>query len=930
MSRTRTAVTVTTAMLAMLAIAVAAWPHLRAEDLSLTASLHGWRLGLPWWWLAVLTVVAERAELVMPARRQSRSTTMSDGALVAGLLFWDPVALLVGRGVGLVISRLLLGRIAPVKILFNVMLSMTEGIVARLVFLALAGGHAFPHPMAATAAVCGVVAANLLSATVTASMVGVLDRSPVLPLLVEAVRDDGPGALVATVFGLIAAHAIHDEPTSLVVLLAGVAAAYAVHAAYIHLVHENRKLSCLYRFNRQLAACETSRDLTEQTLELSRVLLHAEHAEVILLGEDRSKPMMQVVSPLEGEVRWHSRLPEDLDTALVAAAGSTATHTVVVRGGPVRRLAQDPVVRALLGRRLARRLTAWSGRNMSEYERLGEAYLSSLGLVDGVSVPLEVEDRHLGCLIVAGRLGTTAGFSSADVDLLATMASQAAISLHRSELLERVRWEASHDSLTGLPNRLTFNRATQEALLSWSLARAAHQARAPHRDTAADAAPAGGTPRLPSVPGQRRAPEAAATTAVPARPAPAPAAVGFTGVAMLDLDRFHDVNDTFGHDAADEMLRLIAERLRTAAGDDALVARLGSDEFGVLLSRCPTHEHLLDVVQRLLSSLAEPLQVGDASVPFSASAGVAVAEDADANVTSLVVQADVALQAAKQLAGPIVEYSPDIDNRAPHRLAIATDLRGALRDGDLAIHVQPQADLATGCLTGVEALVRWHHPTRGLVFPDEFIPVAEATGLVGELTRVVLDKALAAVAAYRRKGVEVPIAVNLSARSLVDAELVGSVQRALRRHRLPAHLLTLEITESSVMADPQRAIRTLSMLRGLGITLAVDDFGTGYSSLSYLKRLPVQEVKIDKSFVMTLPTDPDNASIVRSIVDLGANLGLRVVAEGVEDARAWAILAEMGCDVAQGYHLARPMPADDLLGWLDSSPVVRRPVPLQV
>ncbi|MFN8077712.1 MAG: EAL domain-containing protein [Kineosporiaceae bacterium] len=894
MSRRREAVTVTAVLAAIAALGVACWGPARLGDASLTATIEG-RDSLPWWLLAVLAAAAERAEIVVPSRRQSRSTTLSDSSLVIGLIFWDPLAMVTGRAAGVAAQRILRGRCTLAKVAVNTSLVVAESLLARVVVLELSEGRRFPHVLAAVGVLAGVAAANLLSATVTATIVGRLDRLPVAGLLGQALREDAPGAVIATSFGLAAAYALHDEASSLVVLAVCALAAAAVHRSQSRLITDNRKLNGMHRFNRRLAACETNRELTEQTLELARVLLHAEHAEMVLPGAERGQPLTQVCSPLDGDPRWSSRLPEDLPPVLLAAAHATRPYTLIVRGGLWHRLREEPVVRGLLGRRVLDRLQRVTQRHQLPYAEAGEAYLRSLGLTDGVTVPLQVEDRHLGCLIVAGRMAAL-GFDAADVDLLQTLASQAAIALHRSELLDRVQWEATHDSVTALPNRLTFNRATQEALLAWSLGRAA----------------------APRVPAQRGS---GSTTAPPASRAPV------TGIAMLDLDRFHDVNDTFGHDVADDLLRQVSDRLATAAGDDALVARLGSDEFGVLVAGCASREHLLDVVQRLVGSLAQPITVGETSLQFSASVGLAVVEDPEATVTSLVVQADVALQAAKQMSGPIVEYSPDIDNRAPHRLAIATDLRGALREGDLAIHVQPQASLSTGCLVGVEALVRWHHPTRGLVFPDEFIPVAETTGLVGELTQVVLDKALAAVAGYRSRGVEVPIAVNLSARSLVDAELVASVQRALRRHRLPAHLLTLEITESSVMDDPQRAIRTLTQLRALGITLAVDDFGTGYSSLSYLKRLPVQEVKIDKSFVMTLPVDADNASIVRSIVDLGANLGLRVIAEGVEDAQSWNLLAAMGCDVAQGYHLARPMPAEDLLGWLDASPVVSRPSP---
>jgi EAL domain-containing protein (putative c-di-GMP-specific phosphodiesterase class I) len=261
-------------------------------------------------------------------------------------------------------------------------------------------------------------------------------------------------------------------------------------------------------------------------------------------------------------------------------------------------------------------------------------------------------------------------------------------------------------------------------------------------------------------------------------------------------------------------------------------------------------------------------------------------------------------------------YESDLDSNNPRRLALVAELRTGLNHGQIKVHVQPQAQVLTGVTESVEALVRWDHPELGAVSPDEFIPVAERSGLIGLLTSRVLDSSLAAVADWRRQGEDLSIAVNLSTRSLHDADLVEEVARLLRRHDVPASRLTLEVTESSVMADPARATALLHQLRELGVRLSVDDFGTGYSSLSYLKRLPVQEVKIDRSFVTGLRDKGEDVAIVRAIVDLGRHLGLQVVAEGVEDQETWDLLAAMGCDLVQGWHLGRAMAIDDLVPWL--------------
>ncbi|HEV7188923.1 MAG TPA: GGDEF domain-containing phosphodiesterase, partial [Blastococcus sp.] len=299
-----------------------------------------------------------------------------------------------------------------------------------------------------------------------------------------------------------------------------------------------------------------------------------------------------------------------------------------------------------------------------------------------------------------------------------------------------------------------------------------------------------------------------------------------------------------------------------------------------------------------------------------ASVGIALAPAHATDAPTLLKRADLAMYDAKSSTRSLRFYEPDLDNQSPRRLTFVTELRAALQNGDLQVHVQPKARLDSGRVVGVEALVRWEHPELGWVPPDEFVPIAERSGLIGPLTTRVLDGALAAWADWRSAGHDLSVAVNLSARSLHDADLVEEVDRLLRRHGVPAERLTLEVTEGSVMADPSRAVAVLHQLRDLGVRLSVDDFGTGYSSLSYLQRLPVQEVKIDRSFVTGLSTESENVAIVRAIIDLGRHLGLEVVAEGVEDGATWDLLTSMNCDLVQGWHLARSMPTDELPGWL--------------
>jgi diguanylate cyclase len=301
---------------------------------------------------------------------------------------------------------------------------------------------------------------------------------------------------------------------------------------------------------------------------------------------------------------------------------------------------------------------------------------------------------------------------------------------------------------------------------------------------------------------------------------------------------------------------------------------------------------------------------------MEASIGIALFPDHGSDVQSLLQRADVAMYVAKEHPAGCEVYTRERDEYSPDRLTLLTELRRGIDRGQLLLHFQPKADLRTGDIQGVEALVRWQHPERGMIPPDEFIPPAQKTGVITPLTMFVLDEALRQCRTWALQGMELCVAVNLSTRNLLDVHLPDTVGELLARWEVPARLLELEITESTILADPVRAMEILSRLDEMGIRLAIDDFGTGYSSLAYLKRLPVDELKIDKSFILGMEENENDAVIVRSTIDLGRNLGLRVVAEGVETAKAWNRLVSLGCDIAQGYYLSRPVPADQLTEWL--------------
>ncbi|MES2534590.1 MAG: EAL domain-containing protein [Pseudomonadota bacterium] len=388
-------------------------------------------------------------------------------------------------------------------------------------------------------------------------------------------------------------------------------------------------------------------------------------------------------------------------------------------------------------------------------------------------------------------------------------------------------------------------------------------------------------------------------------------------VLMMDLDRFKNVNDVLGHLFGDALLRQVAERLKAQVQDNnGMVARLGGDEFAVLLSNCHGNEARA-VAARILKSLEQPISLEDQTVDLGAGIGIAGFPDHGPDAETLLSHAEVAMYVAKKSGNDAVVYEAMFDKGSQQSLSLLSELRSAIDKNEFRLYVQPKLSLDSGKVIGLEALVRWVHPENGMTFPDDFIPFSEQTGFIRTLTRWVLEQSTILCHDLASRDVHLKISVNISARDLLDQDLPAKFSEILARHQVAPSSFCLEITESAIMDDPVRAQNTLEGLHALGLELSIDDFGTGYSSLAYLKRLPVDELKIDKSFVMNMEKDADDAKIVRSTIDLGHNLGLRVVAEGIESEAAWNLLMKMGCDQGQGYFMSKPMPSDQLLGWIE-------------
>ena len=388
---------------------------------------------------------------------------------------------------------------------------------------------------------------------------------------------------------------------------------------------------------------------------------------------------------------------------------------------------------------------------------------------------------------------------------------------------------------------------------------------------------------------------------------------------VMDLDRFQEVNDTLGHTRGDQLLRQVGLRLRGALFVTDVVARLGGDEFGILLPCLARRTDLLEVIGKLQEFLQAPFMIDGIPIAVEASIGVALMPDHAADVDTLMQQADIAMYRAKRTTSSYVIYTPELKQHSHERLGLMAELRDAIERDQLLLHFQPKGCIDTRRVAGTEALVRWQHPRHGLLAPERFITMAEHTGLIVPLSEWVLRRALNECRQARAAAIHLQVSVNLSARSLHDPRLPDIVANELANADCPPQQLTLEITESAIVLDPLRAENTLTTLSSMGVCISIDDFGTGYTSLASIRHLPVDEIKIDKSFVTDMLTNKRDAMIVRSVIELGHNLGLRVVAEGVENVETLDALALLGCDEAQGYFISHPQDFGSLLSWLETA-----------
>jgi diguanylate cyclase (GGDEF)-like protein len=617
----------------------------------------------------------------------------------------------------------------------------------------------------------------------------------------------------------------------------------AGYRAYAATRHRHQSLTLVHEFVTGGVGAQSLETLAEELLTRIRQLLRASTVQVKIVDSDSDHR-------LSSEFGSALTLAVDEEDSLDVSHHDFDTGDWVV----VRTLTQQEPL-------LAGRTTKDPGVRH---------WLDEHGFRDAMMVALPDSSGMRGTLRVTDRLGETSTFTAEDLTMLQTLTGHLAVALRSTRLVQKLGYDAAHDSLTGLVNR-----------------------RGLYTD---------GQSRLAKTPGRRRA------------------------LLLLDLDKFKEVNDSLGHHAGDQLLVEVGTRLRGQLRGGDLLARLGGDEFAILLEDAG-YEEAASVAENLRGRLAEPFTapagpsaVGTLTLHSTVSIGIARFPDDGPDLSALLRKADIAMYKAKTSGeGHHVYSDTDTDNAdGAARLRTIDELQDAITSDQLILHYQPKVNLDTGDVHAVEALVRWDHPTRGLLYPDAFLTLVEVSGLMRAMTRLVLEMALDQAALWQGQGQDLTIAVNLSASSLVDDDLPDEVSTMLAARGVPPGALQLEITEEFLMADHDRARSILTRLRDGGVQISVDDFGTGYSSLSRLREMPIDELKLDRSFVLPMADDARAAALVASTIALAHSLGLRMVAEGVEIEVAYAELKRLGCDQAQGFLMSRPLPAAELDHWLSN------------
>ncbi len=778
-------------------------------------------------------------------RGQKYDFVLSEVPLLLGLVIAAPAVLVICRVLGEAFALGAVRRLSPTKIAFNLASGAMSCVVAIIVYRALldqfivtGGSRVAVLPIGWAAGALALSAAFVYSHF--AVSIGVrlygrvqlrkygFDFTTVVLVLISSIA-----------LALVVLDAAWWDTWAMLPLVTVGALIVFAYRSYLRLTNRFGALQQLYDFSKSVSGpyLETT-GTAWAILEQVQSVMRSNRAELIIVDE---WPSVRHIA-LNGDVR------------------STVERTIVDNSSVIAKAVNDQQASLRLG------TTGNHKRELDVDPLLGE-------FQGALVVPLASGGRTLGAVVALDRDEGFDPFDADDLRLFEALAAHASATMERAQLIEELRLEAeskwhqaTHDLLTGLPNRTLFLDRAAGALTD----------------------------------------------------------KGRVAIALLDLDRFKEVNDTLGHDTGDRLLCEVAECLVRASGGRATVARLGGDEFAIVVPDIFGPEEALGIVRDLLTAISRPMNIDGITLAVTATAGISLAPDHGDNVATLLQRADIAMYHAKDKRSGVQLYLPEHDQSMQRKLLLGGHLAEALSSGQqLSVMYQPIAGLVSGEVVRVEALARWFHPVHGQVPADEFIQIAEQMGLIGQITDFVLSEACGHAAQWRHDGLEVGLAINISGRDLSDRNLVRNVTSHLGANGLPASSLTLEITETEVMADIAEASDVLGQLADLGVRIAVDDYGTGYSSLAYLHRLPANELKLDRSFVANVAADQSNSIIVRSSIAMAHSLGLSVVAEGAEDEVTCAILADAGCDAVQGYYFSPPLGHEDLMRWFATHPRLR-------
>jgi diguanylate cyclase (GGDEF)-like protein len=780
--------------------------------------------------VCVLSAITDWVPVPLHYRGNTHLWVLEDVPLLIGLVFLSPNLLVLSTVCAVAFVFLVLRRQAMLKVTFNVASTALVTALAAVVFRELLGTHSPVSLLGWAAAAAALVSAQIAAALALRVVTLLAGQTAKKRSGILLVANHAMLMAVSMCLALAFLDAAWFDPWTTLPLVLVVALVIVTYRAYTRLSLRFSSLQHLYDFSRTMgtASLEPSSMSVDVLREVCTVM-RARRAELILAEpsgiprrisfDDHGASGIEPITLNEASI-----VTQTINTGAASLHHSAdQDRTVIV----------DPIA--------------------GEYR-------------DAIVAPLMNRHTAIGAIIAVDRDEELDTFDDDDLKLFETLVAHASASLERARLVEELRYEvdskshqATHDMLTGLPNRMLFLTRAATAL------------------------------------GESDG----------------------VAIVLLDIDCFKDVNDTLGHAIGDRLLCEISERLLRAVSGRATVARLGGDEFALVIADVTEPERAVAIVNDLNNELSRPIRIDGLTLAVTASAGIAMAPEHGDDVALLLQRADIAMYLAKERRSTVELYSVEQDQSMRRWLMLGGLLTHALEEGsELSLMYQPIANVPTREIVQVEALCRWNHPVQGAIPPEEFIGIAEQMGLTPQITDFVLSEGCRQLAVWRDAGINVGLAINVSGREFADVTLVERVASHLREHDLQPDILTLEVTETEIMADLAQASKVLDQLSALGIKIGIDDYGTGYSSLAYLHRLPVQELKIDRSFVTNLPNEASNRIIVRSSIAMAHSLGLHVVAEGAEDELTCAMLAEAECDFLQGYYLSEPKEASVLQAWL--------------